>query len=322
MGRATKGYVIDHINRDRLCNTRENLRIVTRIENANNISKAKNKSSKHMFISYNKTYEKWQVKYKNIYIGRFESEEIALIKLNEYQISDKSITKIKNLTSKYEGVCYHKDNKKWIATYKKYLGSYDSEEDAYKKVLQSKELADQEKKSINEKHMLKPILRNCENIAIIPVNNINGNCGHCLVDDKIWHELMLHKWSVKANKYAVSRFGSKIIGMHEFVMKKKELEKSEVIDHINNNTFDNRSFNLRRTTYVNNNHNRSKLQTSSSKYFGVSKHKQTKKWKAYINKDHINYYIGCYTDELDAAKAYNEKAIELYGNEANLNIFN
>ena len=50
-------------------------------------------------------------------------------------------------------------------------------------------------------------------------------------------------------------------------------------------------------------------------------HNQLQKWTAVIKKDRIKYYIGVYDNEKDAAKAYNQKAMELYGNHANLNIF-
>ena len=57
----------------------------------------------------------------------------------------------------------------------------------------------------------------------------------------------------------------------------------------------------------------------SSKYKGVSWHKQTKKWTAYIR---INkkVHIGIFSSEKDAAKAYNESAKKHWGEFARLNI--
>lgn len=58
-------------------------------------------------------------------------------------------------------------------------------------------------------------------------------------------------------------------------------------------------------------------ENKTSTYRGVVK--CNRKWRATISKDNINYDLGCYTYEIDAAKAYNKKALELYGPTALLN---
>lgn len=71
MGKPTKGYQIDHINRDRMDNRRSNLRFVTDAENAkNNIGKGYRKHGKgwEASICHN---------YKQIYLGTFHTEEEA-----------------------------------------------------------------------------------------------------------------------------------------------------------------------------------------------------------------------------------------------------
>ena len=55
----------------------------------------------------------------------------------------------------------------------------------------------------------------------------------------------------------------------------------------------------------------------TSRFKGVSWGKG--KWKAGIQKDKQNYKLGTFEDEIDAAMAYDEKAIELYGEMARLN---
>jgi hypothetical protein len=73
-----------------------------------------------------------------------------------------------------------------------------------------------------------------------------------------------------------------------------------------------------------NSRNRTKLQNTSSVYNGVSWKKGQQKWEARI-KD-INgrkLYLGCFNNEKDAARAYNNKAIELGISEyCNLNNIN
>lgn len=54
----------------------------------------------------------------------------------------------------------------------------------------------------------------------------------------------------------------------------------------------------------------------SSKYVGVSWSKKRKKWLAAIS----GIRLGGFLDEKDAARAYNKKAIELFGDKARLNI--
>ena len=57
----------------------------------------------------------------------------------------------------------------------------------------------------------------------------------------------------------------------------------------------------------------------TSKYKGVSWNKPHGEWEAKINLDKKRYYLGYFTNEDDAGRAYNEKAKELFGEYAYLN---
>ena len=57
----------------------------------------------------------------------------------------------------------------------------------------------------------------------------------------------------------------------------------------------------------------------TSKFKGVCWHKAANKWYASIQKDKRIYYLGVFEIEIDAAKAYNERAKELFKEFANLN---
>jgi hypothetical protein len=88
-----------------------------------------------------------------------------------------------------------------------------------------------------------------------------------------------------------------------------EIDKNKVIDHINENSIDDRLDNYQE---LSNRRNIAKgiehIGNASSKYTGVCWDESTKKWKAQI---HINgkwYYIGLFTDEIEAAKAWDERA--------------
>ena len=56
---------------------------------------------------------------------------------------------------------------------------------------------------------------------------------------------------------------------------------------------------------------------SLSKYKGVSKHQKI--WRARIRYNKKEIYIGGFSSEIEAAKAYNNKAFELWGENAYLN---
>lgn len=92
-----------------------------------------------------------------------------------------------------------------------------------------------------------------------------------------------------------------------------------VIDHANRNTFDNRKINLRFVTYSQNCWNRSTNYAGTSKFKGVCLDKKRNKWRAQIKLHGKGMFIGRYNDEEDAARAYDEKATELFGEFAVLN---
>lgn len=60
-------------------------------------------------------------------------------------------------------------------------------------------------------------------------------------------------------------------------------------------------------------------QTKSSKYVGVTWNKINKKWMSQISYKKNQYYLGYFDSEEEAAKAYNQKALELYGQYAKIN---
>ncbi len=96
----------------------------------------------------------------------------------------------------------------------------------------------------------------------------------------------------------------------------------EIVDHINRNTLDNRTANLRICTKGQNSANRAadrrRLGTSSI-YKGVSWSKTKNKWVAYLHHQGKTQYVGTFTNEFDAALAYNKRALDVWGEFARLN---
>lgn len=79
---AGKGEVVDHINRNKLDNRNENLRICTQLENLLNKGMQKNNTSGVKGVFFDKNKQKWTVsigfKGKNIHIGMFDDFENAV----------------------------------------------------------------------------------------------------------------------------------------------------------------------------------------------------------------------------------------------------
>jgi hypothetical protein len=105
--------------------------------------------------------------------------------------------------------------------------------------------------------------------------------------------------------------------IHKLVQSAFNLGKG-FIDHINQNRADNHLKNLRVATRSQNLANQ-KSKRGSSKFKGVSFFKQTKRWEAYIKKDGKRYHLGFFKSEEDAARAYDEVAIEKFKEFAYIN---
>lgn len=147
-----------------------------------------------------------------------------------------------------------------------------------------------------------------------------NNKGIAFVDDEDYELLNQYNWHLISREYANTyikinnKRESKL--MHKLILNTyKNLE----IDHIDGNGLNNQKSNLRLLTHQQNIMNSFKHKRSSSKFKGVSWHKTGKKWQAYIGFNKKLIYIGLFDFEKEAAKAYNEKAKDLYGKYANLN---
>jgi hypothetical protein len=140
------------------------------------------------------------------------------------------------------------------------------------------------------------------------------------VDDEDFERLSKFKW-YERNGYAfryiyISEGKGRTEYMHRNVMKP---EGKLRVDHIDHDRLNNQKVNLRSITHAQNlaNHERSSGR-GTSRFFGVAKHRVNKKGQAFIVQCGTNY-VGIFYDEIEGAKAYDAKAVELYGECATLN---
>lgn len=92
-----------------------------------------------------------------------------------------------------------------------------------------------------------------------------------------------------------------------------------MFDHRNRNPFENLESNLRPCSSSQNNANKAKESGCSSIYKGVSFYKPRRVWSAQICKDKKSRWLGYFKNQKEAAKAYNDSAIRLFGEFAVLN---
>ena len=140
---------------------------------------------------------------------------------------------------------------------------------------------------------------------------------YALVDEEDYERVMQCNWSLSGDlRYTSARIKGCLILMHRFIINPP---KDMVLYHINGDGLDNRKCNLRVCTQRQNSYNCIGSKNVSSKFKGVSWHKLTSKWRATIMKDRKQIYLGLFTDEREAAKAYNKKAYELFNSFSKLN---
>ena len=107
------------------------------------------------------------------------------------------------------------------------------------------------------------------------------------------------------------------LGAQEFI---DNLENKPYVDHIDKCKTNNCASNLRWVYPSENNMNARKTSNSkSSRFKGVRWCKQKKKWLSKLRKDNHVYHLGYFHEEKEAARAYNEKAMELFGEYAHIN---
>lgn len=90
------------------------------------------------------------------------------------------------------------------------------------------------------------------------------------------------------------------------------------VDHKNGNTLDCRRSNLRLATRAQNMGNAIRPSHNSSGFKGVAL-TAAGRWRAYIKRNRKQIHLGVFASKLEAAKAYDEAAVKLFGEFARCN---
>jgi len=151
---------------------------------------------------------------------------------------------------------------------------------------------------------------------------------YAIVDPQRYEELAKYKWfavrsergyyALRMTKAKKGKVKQKGVRMHRVILKPTN---GKFIDHINHNGLDNRRANLRFCTTQQNTWNKRKQRGNySSKYKGVTWLRSEKKWQVRIVCNGRQISLGYFDDEKEAARAYDAKAEELFGEYASLNL--
>ncbi len=136
--------------------------------------------------------------------------------------------------------------------------------------------------------------------------------GEAIIDSILSESVLRYKWHKTKDGYVARRNenGQGLFFLHWQILGKR---KGMSIDHINGNPLDNRIGNLRVCTQQENTFNSKVSKNSTTKFPGVSLHKPTEKWRAYIFYNGKHSHIGLYENFQDACKARKSAEKKFFG---------
>jgi len=149
---------------------------------------------------------------------------------------------------------------------------------------------------------------------------------YAIVDPDDYRHLCKYKWyamemgrTFYAGRSVRTKDGKqRQVAMHREIL---EVPDNTFVDHINRNGLDNRKANLRPATPAQNGQNRAKYdnRSYSSKYKGVTRHREHQLWQAHIRVNRKPIFLGSFRDEIQAAKSYDRAAKKYHRDFAVLN---
>jgi hypothetical protein len=347
-----KLMVVDHINREKLDNTKKNLRIITRNENAKNRSKNDKSLNEYKNVFYDKSNKKFRacITYndEHIYIGNFETAITAAIAVDMHIVHN---------NMKFSSLNFPDDREKYLNTEyipyqkkrfkNKYIGVNKYGNKLFKVrvgtsngriqiCISNSELEgakEYDKYVVNNNIPNKILNFPLEHPNYNPISVIKTLCEK--YDDgtvkllikntkeniKRKNEILIDEKDYELIKYYTCHIGSggyiyvnttSKTTLHTFLMNPGP---ELVVDHINNNRCDNTRKNLRVVATQQNNQNKSKQHNNKSGYIGVSYDKSREKWKVTICFNDKNIHCSRENTKEDAARKRDLYIIEHLPNE-------
>lgn len=149
------------------------------------------------------------------------------------------------------------------------------------------------------------------------------------VDDTDFEPLSAFSWYAEVSRYhTYAKRGERLCGknrtvsMHRHILGLNDSGFSTKVDHIDGDGLNNQRSNLRVCTHAQNVRNRRRHMDDgsySSRYMGVTYHRETRKWHPRVRYQGRYMSLGLFADEREAAEMYDVAARLYYGEFARLN---
>ncbi len=327
---ASKTQIVDHINKERHDNRRENLRLVTAAQNAQNRKKSEGASSRYRGVTFVKHSNKYRACFEadkqRILIGDFLNEQDAAEEFDVY-ILHNGYTHDLNFPDKVEeyklrapkaksrkrildmqGVIEH-ENDFEAKVGNKSLGHFDDKIKAAKAVDEYIVKQDigrdlnfpQDYPGFTPKKKVKTLCKDVDEHTVQLL--IENSPESVALLDRADYDLVKHrKWYInKAKNKGYVQDGH--LKIHRYIF--GETDPFVFIDHINGNRIDNRRSNLRLSNHQLNGQRKLKKEGTTSKYIGVRYDPKCKlnPWSFSINHQGTKHYRGAFkTEEIAARK--------------------
>jgi hypothetical protein len=142
------------------------------------------------------------------------------------------------------------------------------------------------------------------------------------VDDEDFNELNKYKWFGHKERNTTYAWRHRYLGVRQYRMVKMHQQIMGIKggDHRDGNGLNNQKYNLRPCTSQQNSMNVRPRVGCSSRFKGVSYHKQNDRWRASLTLNGKMVSLGCYATEEETALIYNKKSAELFGEFARPNV--